>query len=150
MKKPSKNNARIVKLAAHRKLKASEEEIEALIDALLEDGDGDRGLNFESCGCGLFLFSEDLDPDWRETAPKKFLTLLGQIIRNNGFDYLSLGESITGAGLHVGSERGREVRIKADGSIWDPTLIWGRRIKHPRIAPGNQQQRCRSTSDFEV
>src|SRR6266446_9197552 len=102
----------IVKLAAHRRLKATDEEVEALLNALLVDGDGERGLNFESCGCGLFVFSEDLDPDWRETAPKKFLTLLGQIIRNNGLDYLSLGESITGAGLDVGSERGGEVRIK--------------------------------------
>jgi len=114
----------IVTLAAHRKLKATEEEVEALIDALLENGDGDRGLNFESCGCGLFVFSEDLDPDWRETAPKKFLTLLGRIIRNNGLDYLSLGESITGVGLRAGSERDSEVRIKADGSISDPTPIW--------------------------
>ena len=114
----------IVRLAAYRKLKASEEEVEALIDSLLEDGDGDRGLNFESCGCGLFVFSEDLDPNWRKTLSKKFLILLGRIIRKNGLDYLSLGESITGVGLHVGSERGGKVRITADGSICDRTLIW--------------------------
>lgn len=113
-----------VKLAAHYKLDASEDEIEALGWALSEAENGDAGFNFQSCGCGLFIFSDDLDPDWRQNAPREFLTSVGRIIRNNGLDYLSLGESITHEELHAGSEGGGEVRIRADGSIWDPTLTW--------------------------
>jgi hypothetical protein len=120
-----------LKLASEQKLNATEEEADALIEALHYNDEYRETLDSKEChgieivycsSCAhLFVLSENLNPDWRKTVPKRFLALLGGLIARNGLDYLTLVESVSDAdNVHIADEWVGEVRILTDGSIQAP------------------------------
>ena len=58
--------------------------------------------------------------------PRFFLSLLGWFITKNGLEYLAFGTAVNGDNPKMGIEPETDAyfRIKSNGSLWEPKLIW--------------------------
>src|SRR5690349_5258596 len=128
-------------IAADNRLKATPDEYKALEAALHADDEDDETHDDEAIDDEDDLALDDEDDgyhcfeieyhdgevcvsapeggNWR-TLPVAFLALLGALIAKNGLEYLEFGVAYAdywGVG-------GTYFRIRQDGSIWEPKLIW--------------------------
>ena len=111
-------------VTAERGLKATRDEYNALKVAL-EGADEDNecgGFEVEYCDGEVYVFGSE-SADW-EALPRAFRTLLGTLIAKNGLKYLEFGPAFACDTPRMGSSCATYIRIKTNGSVWEPKLTW--------------------------
>ena len=110
-------------IAPARGLKVTPDEYNALKSILEEEG-WCSGFGVEYRDGEAFVFAPEWG-DWDE-LPRFFLSLLGSFITKNGLEYLAFGTAVNGDNPKMGIEPETDAyfRIKSNGSLWEPKLIW--------------------------
>ena len=117
------NTAFYPTVTADRGLKATRDEYNALKAALKADEDNDQsGFEIEYYDGEVHVFARE-GTDWKE-LPRPFLTLLGTLIAKNNLKYLEFGPAFACNTPRMGSSCGTYIRIKTNGSVWEPKLTW--------------------------
>ena len=108
-------------IAPERGLRVTPEEYTALKNILEEEY---CGFEVEYHDGNAFVFAPESGA-WDE-LPRFFLSLLGWFITKNGLDYLAFGPAADWRSPAKGIEPEADAyfRIKSNGSLWEPKLIW--------------------------
>jgi hypothetical protein len=110
-------------VTADRGLKSTRLEYNALKAALEADEDNAQsGLEIEYYDGEVYVFGSE-SADW-EALPRAFRTLLGTLIAKNGLKYLEFGPAFACDTPRMGSSCATYIRIKTNGSVWEPKLTW--------------------------
>jgi hypothetical protein len=108
-------------IAPERGLRVTPEEYTALKNILEEEY---SGFEVEYHDGNAFVFA----PEWADCddLPLFFFSLLGWFITKNGLDYLAFGPAADwdSPAKGIAPEADAYFRIRSNGSLWEPKLIW--------------------------